>query len=123
MMETSGVSKEGLFADWSIRMRIAIGVARGLAYLHHGCNPRIIHGDISASNILLDKEFEPYLTDFGLAKLVGIYNTHVTGTVGGSFGYIAPGIPSFIRVVYETYERSSCLQDLECMDNHQHLKS
>lgn len=121
-METSGGSEEGLFADWSVRMRIAIGVARGLAYLHYGCNPRIIHRDISASNILLDEDFEPYLADFGLAKLVGMYDTHVTGTVGGSFGYVAPGKPSSIRFVCGKCERSSWIQGLEHMDNHQQFK-
>ncbi|KAG0618180.1 hypothetical protein M758_4G044200 [Ceratodon purpureus] len=76
--------------DWPIRYRIALGVARGLAYLHHGCAPRIIHGDVSSSNILLDTEFEPYLSDFGLAKLVTANDTHVSVTVGGTLGYVAP---------------------------------
>lgn len=76
--------------DWPIRYRIALGVARGLAYLHHSCNPRIIHGDVSSTNILLDTDFQPYLSDFGLAKLVKTTDTHVTVTVGGTFGYVAP---------------------------------
>ena len=76
--------------DWPIRYRVALGMARGLAYLHHGCNPRIIHGDVSSTNILLDTEFQPYLSDFGLAKLVSPNDTHVTVTVGGTFGYVAP---------------------------------
>jgi serine/threonine protein kinase len=76
--------------DWPIRYRVALGVARGLAYLHHGCVPRIIHGDVSASNILLDTEFEPYLSDFGLAKLATGNDTHVSATVGGTLGYVAP---------------------------------
>lgn len=79
-----------MVVDWPIRYRIAVGVARGLAYLHHGCDPRIIHGDVSSTNILLDTEFEPYLSDFGLAKLVTTNDTHVTVTVGGTFGYVAP---------------------------------
>lgn len=83
-------TEENLPVDWPIRYRIALGVARGLAYLHHSCEPRIIHGDVSSSNILLDNEFEPYLSDFGLAKLVSTNDTHVTMTVGGTFGYVAP---------------------------------
>jgi serine/threonine protein kinase len=79
-----------VLVDWPIRYRVALGVARGLAYLHHGCDPRIVHGDVSATNILLDTDFEPYLSDFGLAKLVSANETHVTVTVGGTFGYVAP---------------------------------
>lgn len=77
--------------DWPTRYRIALGVARGLAYLHQGCDPRIIHGDISARNVLLDEDLQPFISDFGLAKLAGLYDTHMTGTIGGTFGYIAPG--------------------------------
>ncbi|XP_024373025.1 receptor-like serine/threonine-protein kinase At1g78530 isoform X1 [Physcomitrium patens] len=85
-----GEKEENVVVDWSIRYRIALGVARGLAYLHHACEPRIIHGDISSSNILLDTGYEPYLSDFGLAKLVTTTDTHVTLNVGGTFGYVAP---------------------------------
>lgn len=76
--------------EWPTRHNIALGVARGLAYLHHDCNPRIIHRDISTSNILLDAELQAHITDFGLARILGIYDTHVTATVAGTFGYIAP---------------------------------
>ena len=82
--------EEDFVVDWPIRYKIALGVARGLSYLHHGCAPRIIHGDVSASNILLDNQFEPYLSDFGLAKLVTGNDTHVSVTVGGTLGYVAP---------------------------------
>lgn len=84
-------STELKVVNWVIRYRVAIGVARGLAYLHHGCDPSIIHGDISSTNILLDHHFEPYISDFGLAKLLDSSDTHITATVGGTFGYIAPG--------------------------------
>ncbi|KAG0630232.1 hypothetical protein M758_1G163800 [Ceratodon purpureus] len=85
-----GEKDENVVIDWPIRYRIALGVARGLSYLHHGCDPRIIHGDVSSTNILLDTDFQPYLSDFGLAKLVNTTDTHVTVTVGGTFGYVAP---------------------------------
>ncbi|CAK9234230.1 unnamed protein product [Sphagnum troendelagicum] len=83
-------STELKVVNWVIRYRVAIGVARGLAYLHHGCDPSIIHGDISSTNILLDHHFEPHISDFGLAKLLDSSDTHITATVGGTFGYIAP---------------------------------
>ncbi|XP_008227702.1 PREDICTED: probable LRR receptor-like serine/threonine-protein kinase At5g63710 [Prunus mume] len=76
--------------DWSTRKRIAFGAAHGLEYLHEHCNPKIIHRDLKAANILLDDNFEPVLGDFGLAKLVDTKSTHVTTQVRGTMGHIAP---------------------------------
>ncbi|XP_074583254.1 proline-rich receptor-like protein kinase PERK12 [Curcuma longa] len=76
--------------DWSKRMKIAIGSARGLSYLHEDCHPRIIHRDIKSANILLDESFEAQVADFGLAKLANDTNTHVSTRVMGTFGYLAP---------------------------------
>ncbi|KAK9748591.1 hypothetical protein RND81_02G069000 [Saponaria officinalis] len=76
--------------NWEIRQRIALGAARGLAYLHDHCDPKIIHRDVKAANILLDEEFEAVVGDFGLAKLMDYKDTHVTTAVRGTIGHIAP---------------------------------
>lgn len=76
--------------DWPTRKNIAFGAAHGLEYLHEHCNPKIIHRDLKAANILLDDNFEAVLGDFGLAKPVDGKLTHVTTQVRGTMGHIAP---------------------------------
>ncbi|KAL7146365.1 hypothetical protein ABFS83_06G035800 [Erythranthe nasuta] len=76
--------------DWTKRFKIALGAARGLAFLHHGFIPHIIHRDIKASNILLNQDFEPKVADFGLARLISACETHVSTDLAGTFGYIPP---------------------------------
>ncbi|CAI7839141.1 unnamed protein product, partial [Closterium sp. NIES-53] len=75
---------------WSARVRIALGVARGLAYLHEGCVPRIVHRDIKPSNVLLDANMEARIADFGLAKMLHDHERDVATRVQGTWGYVAP---------------------------------
>ncbi|XP_020523727.1 protein NSP-INTERACTING KINASE 1 isoform X2 [Amborella trichopoda] len=76
--------------DWNTRKRIALGAARGLLYLHEQCDPKIIHRDVKAANILLDEYCEAVVGDFGLAKLLDHQDSHVTTAVRGTVGHIAP---------------------------------
>ncbi|KAK2968129.1 hypothetical protein RJ640_001151 [Escallonia rubra] len=79
-----------LHLDWPIRFDISLGVARGLAYLHEESRLRIIHRDVKASNILLDSDLSPKISDFGLAKLYDDNKTHISTRIAGTIGYLAP---------------------------------
>jgi serine/threonine protein kinase len=76
--------------DWGTRKQIALGAGRGLLYLHEQCDPKIIHRDVKAANILLDDYCEAVVGDFGLAKLLDHKDSHVTTAVRGTVGHIAP---------------------------------
>lgn len=77
--------------DWNTRMKIAAGAAKGLEYLHDKANPPVIYRDLKSSNILLDEDYFPKLSDFGLAKLGPVGDkTHVSTRVMGTYGYCAP---------------------------------
>ncbi|GMJ13850.1 cold-responsive protein kinase 1 [Hibiscus trionum] len=76
--------------SWQARRNICIGVAKGLAFLHEEVQPHIVHRDIKASNILLDTNLNPKISDFGLAKLFPDNTTHISTRVAGTTGYLAP---------------------------------
>ncbi|XVF61712.1 hypothetical protein PTKIN_Ptkin08bG0152600 [Pterospermum kingtungense] len=82
--------RSDLHLDWPTRFNICLATARGLAYLHEESRPRIVHRDIKASNILLDAELCPKISDFGLAKLYDDNKTHISTRVAGTIGYVAP---------------------------------
>ncbi|CAH8305956.1 unnamed protein product [Eruca vesicaria subsp. sativa] len=79
-----------ILLDWDTRFNIAVGTAKGLAYLHEDCDARIIHCDIKPENILLDDNFSAKVSDFGLAKLMTREQSHVFTTMRGTRGYLAP---------------------------------
>ncbi|XAR68285.1 Non-specific serine/threonine protein kinase [Bertholletia excelsa] len=76
--------------NWKTRSKICIGIAQGLAFLHEEVQPRIVHRDIKASNILLDRDLTPMISDFGLAKLFPCDLTYISTRVAGTLGYLAP---------------------------------
>ncbi|KAL3845162.1 hypothetical protein ACJIZ3_002565 [Penstemon smallii] len=75
---------------WEIRMNIILRTAKGLTYLHEGLEPKVVHRDIKSSNILLDRQWNAKVSDFGLAKLIGSEKSYITTRVMGTFGYVAP---------------------------------
>ena len=90
-----GGSLEDLISDkrrltWRRRIDVAIDVARALLFLHHECYPAIVHRDVKASNVLLDKNGKARVTDFGLARVVESGDSHVSTMVAGTIGYVAP---------------------------------
>ncbi|KAH9571937.1 hypothetical protein CY35_02G120300 [Sphagnum magellanicum] len=83
--------KNVLFLDWTMRFNICVGIAHGLIYLHEYLQPRIIHRDIKACNILLDKNLNPKIADFGLARLFPEDISHLsTAHIAGTMGYLSP---------------------------------
>ncbi|KAI4320382.1 hypothetical protein MLD38_033870 [Melastoma candidum] len=84
--------------DWRVLHKIALHVASALVYLHSKCVPRVLHRDVKPSNILLDNDYNAYLSDFGLARLLGTSETHATTGVAGTFGYVAPEYAMTCRV-------------------------
>ncbi|KAK3129195.1 hypothetical protein QOZ80_6BG0473390 [Eleusine coracana subsp. coracana] len=84
-------AKASVKLDWAARKKIAVGSARGLAFLHHSCIPHIIHRDMKSSNVLLDNNLEARVSDFGMARLMNALDTHLSvSTLAGTPGYVPP---------------------------------
>ena len=83
-MFLKGPQETQIRLDWPTRQKICVGIARGLAYLHEESRLKIVHRDIKATNVLLDKELNAKISDFGLAKLDEEENTHINTRVAGT---------------------------------------
>ncbi|KAK6117135.1 hypothetical protein DH2020_049180 [Rehmannia glutinosa] len=84
--------------NWPRRFRIAVGTARALAYLHHDCKPPVLHLDIKSTNILLDENYTPKLSDFGLGKLLPLLDSYGFTKMHNAVGYIAPELAQSSRL-------------------------
>ncbi|EPS73238.1 hypothetical protein M569_01518, partial [Genlisea aurea] len=107
----------GKALDWETRYEIAVGAARGLEYLHHGCERPVIHRDVKSSNILLDDRMQPRIADFGLAKILRPEYSHgdsTTRIIPGTHGYIAPeyGYTSKVNEKSDIYSFGVVLMEL-----------
>lgn len=101
----SSANAKNVFLGWERLHHIALGVAKGIEYLHQGCDQTILHFDIKPHNILLDNDFNPKIADFGLAKLCSKYKSAISMTTArGTVGYIAPEVFSrnFGNVSYKS---------------------
>ncbi|CAL9764567.1 unnamed protein product [Musa acuminata subsp. burmannicoides] len=97
-----GSGAQGKSMEWLTRLKISIGAAKGLAWLHHSCNPRILHRNISSKCILLDEDYEPKISDFGLARLMNPIDTHLSTFVNGEFGDLGYVAPEYARTLVAT---------------------
>jgi serine/threonine protein kinase len=79
-----GPEEHRIRLDWSTRKTICVGIARGLAYLHEESRLKVVHRDIKATNVLLDTDLNPKISDFGLAKLDEEDNTHISTRIAGT---------------------------------------
>ncbi|KAG2549803.1 hypothetical protein PVAP13_9KG259500 [Panicum virgatum] len=110
-------SKPRVALDWMTRHQIALGIAQGLSYLHHDCLPMIVHRDVKSSNILMDAERVPKLSDFGMGKIVHDEDADATvSVVVGTLGYIAPehGYSTRLTEKSDVYSYGVVLLELLC---------
>nr|GMD87824.1 probable leucine-rich repeat receptor-like serine/threonine-protein kinase At3g14840 [Ipomoea batatas] len=108
--------------DWPTRQRICVGIAKGLAFLHEESALKIVHRDIKATNVLLDKELNPKISDFGLAKLADDGNTHIITRVAGTIGYMAPEYAMWGYLTYKADVYSFGVVALEIVAGKNNMK-
>ncbi|XP_019198423.1 PREDICTED: probable leucine-rich repeat receptor-like serine/threonine-protein kinase At3g14840 [Ipomoea nil] len=107
---------------WPFRQRICLGIAKGLAFLHEESAIKIVHRDIKATNVLLDKELNPKISDFGLAKLNDDGNTHISTRVAGTIGYMAPEYAMWDYLTYKADVYSFGVVALEIVAGKSNMK-
>ncbi|XP_040985945.1 rust resistance kinase Lr10-like [Juglans microcarpa x Juglans regia] len=120
----SSADAKNRFLGWEKLQDIALGIARGIEYLHQGCDQRILHFDIKPHNVLLDENFNPKISDFGLAKLCSKDQSAVSMTTArGTVGYIAPEVFSrnFGNVSYKADVYSFGMLLLEAVGGRKHV--
>ncbi|CAJ1893601.1 unnamed protein product [Sphenostylis stenocarpa] len=114
--------------NWEARRDVSIGVARVLAFLHEELQPHIVHRDIKSSNVLLDRNFTPKVSDFGLAKLLRDEKSHISTQVAGTLGYLAPeyATSGHLTRKSDVYSFGVLLLEIvsgqKALDNHQNVE-
>ncbi|MBA0598164.1 hypothetical protein Gorai_007940, partial [Gossypium raimondii] len=117
-----GIKEVQLMLDWLMRLRICIGIAKGLAFLHDDCPLRIVHKDIKATNVLLEKDLSPKISDFSLTRLDGDEKTHISTRVTGTIGYMAPEYALWGYLTYKADLYSFGVVALEIFDRKNNMK-
>ncbi|VFQ58825.1 unnamed protein product [Cuscuta campestris] len=117
-----GPEGEQLKIDWPTRQRICVGIAKGLSFLHEESTLKIVHRDIKASNVLLDKDLKPKISDFGLAKLDDDGDTHISTRVAGTIGYMAPEYAMWGHLTYKADVYSFGVVALEIVAGKNNMK-
>ncbi|XP_030972528.1 probable LRR receptor-like serine/threonine-protein kinase At1g07650 isoform X2 [Quercus lobata] len=117
-----GLAGGRLKLDWPARQKICVGIARGLAFLHEESTLKIVHRDIKSTNILLDGDFNPKISDFGLAKLYEEENTHISTRIAGTIGYMAPEYALWGFLTYKADVYSFGVVALEIISGKNNMK-
>ncbi|XP_059664675.1 probable LRR receptor-like serine/threonine-protein kinase At1g07650 isoform X2 [Cornus florida] len=108
--------------DWPTRQRICVGIAKGLVFLHEESTLKIVHRDIKTTNVLLDRDLNPKISDFGLAKLHDEENTHISTRVAGTAGYMAPEYAQWGYLTYKADVYSFGIVALEIVAGKNNMK-
>ncbi|GMI72905.1 leucine-rich repeat receptor-like kinase with extracellular malectin-like domain 1 [Hibiscus trionum] len=118
----SGPNESQLKLDWPTRQKICLGIAKGLAFLHEESSLKIVHRDIKATNLLLDRDLNAKISDFGLAKFVEEENTHMSTEAAGTIGYMAPEYALWGYLTYKADVYSFGIVTLEILSGKNNLK-